>query len=578
MSILRIALALIAALGVIAGAARGASPGAPALERISVQLNWKHQFQFAGFYAATEMGYYRDAGFEPNLIEAQEGRDPIDAVLAGSADYGVGASELALRRARGERVVALATILQHSPLVILAHKHTGDTVQSLIGRKLMIMPHETELYAYLEREGVPLDRIRTVPHSFDPQDLIKGRVDAISGYSTDEPYILRRAGLPFVALSPRSSGVDFYADTLFTTETVVKRDPARVKAFLAATLRGWQYAMDHPAETADIILERYSRRHSREHLLFEAAEMRRLMQPELIEIGHMNAGRWQHIADVYSELGMLPREYSLKGFLFDPNPHADLTWLLRGLIATALALLIAGIYAGHQYRVNRALQNEIAKRTGVESRLRETNQEMQHQLQEIRSLQTRLEDLAIRDGLTGLYNRRYLDDALERELARAQREGHAVSLVLIDLDNFKKLNDSYGHQAGDAVLKSLAQMLEEQVRSSDIACRWGGEEFVLVLPSMRLDAAAERADIWRARFADAGVRFGEFSLRTTLSVGVAAYPEQGTLPAQLLRAADEALYRAKSAGRNRVEKAPPGKNRDEGEDRQGVGMRDEGGG
>ena len=521
--------------------------------RVNVQLNWKHQFQFAGFYAAIEQGYYRGAGLDVHLTEAGEGSDPIDAVLAGYADFGVGASELALRRARGERVVALATILQHSPLVLLVRKDVGDTVHSLAGRKLMIMPHETELHAFLRREGVPIDRIRTLAHSFDPQDLIKGRVDAISGYSTDEPFILRKAGLPFTALTPRSSGVDFYADTLFTTESVVKKDPARVKAFLAATLKGWQYAMDHTNETAEFILERYSRRHSREHLLFEAAEMRRLMQPELIEIGHMNPGRWQHIADVYAELGMLPKDYSLDGFLFDADPRPDLAWLHRGLAAAALALLIAGIFAARQFRANRALQAEIAKRTDIEARLRETNKEMTEQLQEIRSLQSRLEELAIRDGLTGLYNRRYLDDALERELARAQREGHPVSIALIDLDNFKQLNDTYGHQAGDAVLKSLSTLLSDQVRSSDIACRWGGEEFVLVLPNMPLSAAAERADGWRVRFGEGGVRFGEFTLRTTLSVGVAAYPDQGMLPAQLLRAADEALYRAKTAGRNRVE-------------------------
>ena len=535
--------------GANAHAANAATPSA----RVNVQLNWKHQFQFAGFYAAIEQGYYRGAGLEVRLTEASEGSNPIDAVLSGFAEFGVGASELALRRARGDRVIALATIMQHSPLVLLVRKDVGDTVHSLAGRKLMIMPHETELHAFLRREGVPIDRIRTVPHSFDPQDLIKGRIDAISGYSTDEPFILRKAGLPFTALTPRSSGVDFYADTLFTTETVLKRDPARVKAFLAATLRGWQFAMDRPEETVEFILERYSRRHSREHLLFEAAEMRRLMQPELIEIGHINPGRWQHIAGVYAELGMLPKEYSLDGFILDPDPRPDLAWLHRGMAAAGLALLIAGVFAFRQVRANRVLQAEITKRTDIEAKLRQTNQEMTEQLSEIRTLQSQLEELAIHDGLTGLYNRRYLDDALERELARAQREGHPVSIALIDLDNFKLLNDTYGHQAGDAVLRYVSAMLSEQVRSSDIACRWGGEEFVLVLPNMPLSAAAERADGWRERFGGAGVRFGEFTLHTTLSVGVAAYPDQGTLPAQLLRAADEALYRAKTAGRNRVE-------------------------
>jgi diguanylate cyclase (GGDEF)-like protein len=507
-----------------------AAGSATAQERITLQLNWKHQFQFAGYYAAVEKGYYREAGFEVRLVEAAEGVDPIDQVLAGHAQYGVGASELALRRAQGQPVVVLAVVLQHSPLVLLARNDRAQSVHELAGKRIMLMPHETELYAYLAREGLPRSLIIEVPHSFDPGDLIKGKVDAVSGYSTDEPFLLRQAGLSYSAFSPRASGIDFYGDSLFTTEAQVRKSRARADAFRRASLRGWRYAMDNTGEIADLIRSRHSTRHSREHLLFEAEELRRLMQPELVEIGHSNPGRWRHIADVYAEVGMLPpgHERAFDGMIFEPNPQTDLTWLYRGLAAAVLAFLGIVALAWYQRR----------------------------QLAQIRVLQGLLEEQAIRDPLTGLYNRRYLDDALERELVRAQREGYPVSVVMLDLDRFKALNDTHGHPAGDAVLVALAKSLREHVRAGDLACRWGGEEFLLVLPNMPLAAAAARADALRARFAAVQTEAGANRISATLSAGVAACPEHGTSPAELIAAADTALYRAKGDGRDRVCAAP----------------------
>jgi diguanylate cyclase (GGDEF)-like protein len=546
-------LALPRSLLLLAAIASGAAAQEkPPAVPVTLQLNWKHQFQFAGYYAAIEKGYYRDAGLEVTLREAREGADPIDAVLKGDADFGVGASELALRRARGEPIVALATILQHSPLVILAAASAADTVQDLAGKRVMLMPHETELYAYLRREGITRDRFQEVRNSFDPADLIKGRVDALSGYSTDEPFVLQRAGFAYVVFSPRSVGIDFYADTLFTTERMVSAGRRRVDAFLEASVKGWRYAMDHPREIADLILARYSRRHSREHLLFEAAEMRRLMHPELIEIGYMNPGRWQHIADVYAELGMLPRNSRLEGFVYRKDAGVDLVWLYRGLAAAAILVLAVAVLAFLQRARNRQLHREIASRKAAERSLLEANAALQRRIEEIGVLQEQLREQAMRDALTGLYNRRYLTDALARELARTVRKGDPVSLVAIDIDRFKELNDAYGHPAGDAVLVAIAQLLAAQIRGGDIAGRWGGEEFILVLPGMPLASAARRAEEFRARFAEWKTPFNGFELSATLSAGVAAYPEHGDSSDELLVAADRALYQAKHSGRNRV--------------------------
>ncbi|MGA0024111.1 MAG: diguanylate cyclase [Burkholderiales bacterium] len=521
-------------------------------EKVVLQLKWKHQFQFAGYYAAAEKGYYRDAGFAVDIREVREGQDPVDSVIDGQVDYGIGASELALHRGLGRPVVVLAVILQHSPLVLIARGGGVKSVHDLVGKRVMLLPQETELYAYLQREGMARKDITEVAHSFAIDDLVQGRVEAHSGYSTDEPFLLKRMGFPHSLYSPRSSGIDFYGDTLFTSVRVLKRDPQRVAAFREASLRGWQYAMEHPEEIADLILARYSKRHSREHLLFEAEEMRRLMQPHLIRIGHVNPGRWRSIAGVYSEFGMLPQKYSLDGFILDEATQRDLTWYYRGLALALVIALLGALAAAMQTVFNRRLRREVERRREAERTLLSANERLQQQLDEIRVLKSHLEDQALRDSLTGLYNRRYFDGALERELALARRQDYPVSLVLIDIDRFKVLNDSHGHQAGDAVLQSLATYLSDNCRVGDLVCRWGGEEFVVVMPHTPLAGAVQRAEIWCAGFAANPVHFGSLVLNNTLSAGVAAWPADAGTPVDLLRAADAALYRAKTGGRNRV--------------------------
>ena len=763
------------------------------LDNVTLQLNWKHQFQFAGYYAAIEKGYYRDAGFAVRLLEASEGEDPIANVLQGKAEFGVGASELALHRARGEPVVALAVILQHSPLVLFAPKARAETIHDLAGKRIMLMPHETELFAYLKQEGI--NNFQAIPHSFNASDLIDGKVDALSGYATDETFILQQAGFPYVLFSPRAAGIDFYGDTLFTTERQISRHPAQVKAFRDASLKGWQYAMAHPEEIADLILARHSTRHSRAHLLFEAREMTRLMQPDLVEIGHMAPGRWQQIAETYAELGMTQPQHAIEGLIYDSAPPALPSWVmpiltlgsLFGLLVTVVAVrfaklnhslqeseeryrmlaenstdviwtldvasrrftyispsvqrlrgytadevmgqtaeamllpeslaratrsmddqlsrlrrgdntagrvimeldqfhkdgrtvptevlstyilddkgqpvtilgvtrdisarrvvenalrsseekfrtlmetapfpvVITRILDGQVLYINRqatdwfgvpldsaigkeaqnyyvvpeqrehmietlrasgqvsdlevllrrengeerwvllsvqSIQfdgtpatftafNDISERKYSEVALREANTRMRLHLQEIERLRAALEEQAIRDSLTGMYNRRYLDEMLEREIARARREGISLSLVMLDVDHFKAINDTYGHRAGDEVLKAIAEALCHDIRSEDVPCRYGGEEFLILLPHMPLAAAGERAEQWRDAIEKIRVRFGEFEIGLAASFGVAAYPNHGKTADELLQMADLALYAAKRDGRNRV--------------------------
>jgi diguanylate cyclase (GGDEF)-like protein/PAS domain S-box-containing protein len=173
------------------------------------------------------------------------------------------------------------------------------------------------------------------------------------------------------------------------------------------------------------------------------------------------------------------------------------------------------------------------------------------------TLQETLRAQAIRDSLTGLFNRRYMEESLDREFHHAERRQHPVSIIMADIDHFKLFNDSHGHDAGDILLKLLSAILQKSIRKEDIVCRFGGEEFILIMPDMPLDVAVQRADLLREAMQTSHFDYHGRELGcVTISLGVAAFPAHGKDAESVLRLADEALYRAKHNGRNRVEVAP----------------------
>jgi diguanylate cyclase (GGDEF)-like protein len=167
--------------------------------------------------------------------------------------------------------------------------------------------------------------------------------------------------------------------------------------------------------------------------------------------------------------------------------------------------------------------------------------------------QALLREQSVRDYLTGLFNRRYMEETLERELLRAERRHLPLGIIMLDVDDLKTFNDTWGHAVGDEILRELGTLLFNQVRAEDIACRYGGDEFILILTDASRDVVLERAD----RICNVAQQLrlkvdGHNLAVATLSIGVAVFPEHGQTSAAILRAADTALYRAKQAGRNRV--------------------------
>jgi diguanylate cyclase (GGDEF)-like protein len=168
-------------------------------------------------------------------------------------------------------------------------------------------------------------------------------------------------------------------------------------------------------------------------------------------------------------------------------------------------------------------------------------------------LRETLRTQSIRDPLTGLFNRRYMEESLERELRRAERRGHPVGVIMIDLDHFNHFNNTFGHQAGDALLQAFGELLRTRVRSEDIACRYGGEEFTLIMPEAPPEIVLQRAEQLREEVRELRVNLrGQALGMVTASMGVAVFPTDAGVGSELIREADRALYLAKEAGRDRV--------------------------
>lgn len=429
-----------------------------ASDTIILQLKWHHQFQFAGYYAAVAQGYYREAGLDVELREAIPGRDPALEVLEGRAQFGVGTSNIILLRAHGEPVVVLAVIYQHSPFVLLATRDSNvRDIHDMAHQPLMMEPDAAELLAYFKNEGVDPSTLHLIPHSFDALDLTRQKAGGMSAYSTDEPFHLKAAGIDYLVFSPRASGIDFYGDNLFTIQEQIDKDPERVSAFVKASLRGWEYAMRHPEEIVDLIRRDYTQKKTREQLLFEAEETARLVHPELIELGYINPGRWKSIARTYADLGMMPADFSLAGFIYARNRPLDLRWLYwlgGGGAFVVIAVLGWSLLTA---RINRRLRVEIEARGKAEEQARSQSEAKTHLIAILAH--------EVRSPLSGILGSlelcRILDSQQEKQEMMDTAEGSASNLLRM-LDNLlghAKLET--GHMETEWVQVSLSGMMEE---------------------------------------------------------------------------------------------------------------------
>ena len=780
--VLLLAVTQLAARPTVAHSSSASEKTTPGVAEVRLQLKWRHQFQFAGYYAAIEQGYFRDEGLTVRLIEGRPNFSPVEELLAGRADFAVDSPAVVIRRGQGAPLVVLAAIFQHSPTAIMVRADSGlRTPQSLVGKRVMLhLDTDPENQAMLMDEGVAVTSLQVLPHTWRVDDLAEGRIDAQSAYATNEPYQLGQRGIEPFLIKPLNYGIDFYGDCLVTSEALLGRDLPRVEAFRRAALRGWQYAMAHPREVAELILARYSREKSLEQLLFEAEAMRRLVEPELVEIGHVNPERWRRIVATLGKLGMMQGDVDLDSFLyqrFRDRAAAARDRQMRqaglGLLALVGLALLGGLAlllfnrrlaaevrrataelaaserhfraffemasvgvaeveaaTGRFLRVNRCYgdivgysEEELLQRTvfdithpedrdvdrrevekllagasreftiekrylhnsggtvwvyltvsplwpegaeptttlGVirdithrklaEERLvfaakvfansiegivvtdkegtilqvnpafteitgyrpdealgknprilksdkhppefyeemwqqlitvgqwsgeiwnRRKNGEaypewltisavrdgqgritnfvsLFHDISELKRQEAALKHQAEHDALTSLPNRVLINDRLTMALHRLERHGGMVALLYLDLDNFKHINDGFGHHAGDNLLVEIAHRLTALLRTGDTVARLGGDEFLILLAEVeRIEVVgliAERLlESLRQPF-----HHGEIEYFVTTSVGITIAPDDAGDGPTLIKNADIAMYRAKSLGRN----------------------------
>lgn len=310
---------------------------------IVLQLPWKHQFQFAGYYAAIEKGFYKDEGLEVEIRQADVGTNPVDDILSGESHFSVGNSELIQYYMEGKPIVVLACIMQHSPSILISKSVSNlSKPTDFIGKRIMLNETSSgvDILAMLYRAGIMRSQFEIVESSLSLNDLLSGRVDAYHGYLSNEPFFMDKFGIPYSVMNPADFGINFYSDCLFTSQQLVFNNPSMVEKFRKASLRGWTYALRNKEELVNTILSKYNPSKTYDHLLYEARVIERLINPELIEIGHTNSERWFRTAEMLYQLGLIKQIRSIDDFIFKPTTTFYGTWYKLSFLGLATILVI----------------------------------------------------------------------------------------------------------------------------------------------------------------------------------------------------------------------------------------------
>ncbi|MGB5966562.1 MAG: ABC transporter substrate-binding protein [Sulfurimonadaceae bacterium] len=286
------------------------------LEKVSLQLQWLHQFQFAGYYVAKEKGFYEEAGLDVTLLPFKNTVNSADEVLNGNATYGIGRSSLIIDRSEGKPVVLMASAFQSSPSVLVATEASGiKNVKDFAGKRVMMTSDAFSAVAYqamANHNGVSLDDMIIQKHSLDINDLIDQKTDLMSCYLSNEPFLLEQRGIAYTVFDPKEYDFDFYSDILFSSEEEIANNPDRAERFREASLKGWTYAFSHIEETVAIILDRYNVQHkSKAALTFEAEALKKLAYYRSEVIGRIDTEKIEKIYDFYYVMGLLKNKIDI---------------------------------------------------------------------------------------------------------------------------------------------------------------------------------------------------------------------------------------------------------------------------
>jgi len=310
---------------------RDTRAGQPPADTIKLQLQWKHQFEFAGFYAAREKGYYKEAGLDVEFVEYDNSKNIVDEVLSNRVQFGVTYSSIIADYLSGKPLILVANFFKQSPLVLVTQKDITTPAQ-LKGKRVMGVSDTIDnitLLTMLNKFGVSINDIESIPPTYNLDDFIDKKIDAMSVFITNELYTLDAQQAAYNLFDPTVYGAEYYDVNLFTSQEEAENNPDRVEAFKNATIRSWQYALKHQGEIVDLILKKYnSQNKSRAALLFEARQVEQIMLANVHPIGSIDLDRIQAIADSFVQSGFADnsRQLPLQAFIFNyRNPALQLT-------------------------------------------------------------------------------------------------------------------------------------------------------------------------------------------------------------------------------------------------------------
>ncbi|WP_428024066.1 ABC transporter substrate-binding protein [Arcobacter sp.] len=614
-------------------------------KKVTLQLNWLNQFQFAGYYIAKEKGFYKEVGLDVDIKEFKPNIDLIDEIKTQKADFAIGRSSLLIEKINGEDIIALGAIFQKSPLMLLVKKSSNiRNVKDLKNKKIMITPDaafSASLLAMLSANGLGKSDFILQKHSFNINDLINGNTDAMASYMSNEPIILKDKDIKYKIFHPKDYGFDFYSDILFTSSKFIKNNPKLTKDFYEASIKGWKYAFENKAETAEIIYKKYNiQNKSYIYLIKEGEILEKLAQINGEEIGHLDKEKLKNIVNVFKLFGLVKNDINMDDFIYDENPHKTMSVEIsdneqKMIVISLVALIVFFIVIIYFYSKSRQLKEllhtvinstddlisykdnklrylgcnrsfekfrlkkeseiigksdfELFKKefadtfyyndvkvltrnkiiinhewvfVGNEKKYFQTKKmpfkykkgkkegvlEISRDITELHMIHEKLKEQAYRDELTNIYNRKAFNERIEEKFDLYKRYKSKFCIAMYDIDDFKNINDSYGHDIGDKVLIEITKEVKQTIRKTDLIFRIGGEEFIIILPKTSIDEGFNVIEKVREKVTTLNIIENK---KITISIGITEVKEEDT-QISIYERVDKLMYVSKHEGKNKT--------------------------
>ncbi len=614
-------------------------------KKITLQLNWLHQFQFAGYYMAKEKGFYNDLNLDVEINEYKSNTEIIKEIEMKRTDFAIGRSSLIIEKINGKDIVALAAIYQESPLMLLVKKDSNiNSVKDLKNKKIMITPdakYSASILAMFSANELTINDFIVETHSFDINDLISGKIDAMSSYLSNEPIILNDKKIEYKIFHPKDFGFDFYSDILFSSSEFIKNNPKVTKDFYNASLKGWKYAFENLAETAEVIHTKYNtQKKSYIHLVKEGEILKKLAYTQNNEIGEFNENKLKNITNVFKLFGLINKDLNIKEFIFSENYPKTINFEIskreKNIIITLLILLfivfcliIYLLRKNSQTRkllhtvinttddlifykncklqyigCNKSFENVSGKKESeiigkddfelfekdiaqifreqdlailnndrlstsdewlkindkkllfqtkkIPFKYKEKNKKgilgISRDITTLHKIQEKLKEQAYYDDLTKIFNRKAYNERIQEKFDMFNRYQIYFCIATYDIDDFKHINDTYGHDMGDKVLIEITNEIRNSIRKTDLLFRIGGEEFMIIFSKTLMQEAYEVVEKTRVDISNMSIIENE---KITISIGITEVKKDDT-PDLIYERADKLMYKSKKNGKNQT--------------------------